>query len=433
MQTHWQGAQTPGPERPSACPVAHSYDPFTSEFLANPYARWAELRRESPVVYAPEIRHYLVTRHADVAAVYQDQENFSASNASSPLWPLAEEAVRLLKENFPRKPTLNNSDPPRHGPMRRAVATCMGQTRWSKLRPQVRTYAQQLVAAFVAQPVADVVKDLAFPLPAFAGFRLLGFPEHDTELLKSWCGERVLLTYGRLEPQAQVAVARNLILFWRYVVEFVTRRQEAPADDLTSDLLEYARHAPQLLNVEDIHNIVYSISLAGHETTSNAVANAVLALLRNPQQWRTLCANPDSVDNAVEELLRFESPVVGKRRVAKRDVIVGGVKIPAGANILLLVGSANRDGACFEDPDQLDITRTNAREHIAFGGPWHYCLGAPLARFEMKTVLQLLIQSAPRMRLVSEQELSFLATAAQRGPYSILVEPCPADEQTISL
>jgi cytochrome P450 len=405
------------------CPIARGFDPFDSLFLANPYPIWAELRQEAPVLYAPEIDHYLVTRYADITKIYKDQENYSASNASSPIWPLAEEAARILKEGFPRKPTLNNSDPPRHGPMRRAVGSCMGTVRWQKLEPEVRTCAERLLTHLVSQSVADIVEDLAFPLPAFAGFRLLGFPAKDTELLKSWCGERMLLTYGRLDAREQAAAARNLVLFWRYVAEFVSFRSENPDDDLTSDLLAYSRKSPELLNVEDINNIVYSISLAGHETTTNAIANGLLALLRNREQWVSVCEDPKRINNAVEELLRFESPVIGKRRKVKREVKIGDVVIPAGANILLLIGSANRDPARFGDPNELDVSRANAGEHVSFGGPWHYCLGAPLARFEMRTVLQLLTKMAPDIALASGEPPSFLPTVAQRGPRRILVEP----------
>jgi cytochrome P450 len=411
----------------SKCPVLNRYDPFSSEFTTDPYQVWAGLRKESPVYYAADINHYIVTRYDDISAVYNDQDNFSAANASSPLSPLAEEAARILKEHFPRKPTLNNSDPPRHGPMRRAVGTSMGATRWRKLQPSVRTCAQGLIADLVKKPVADIVADLAFPLPAFAGFRLLGFPDTDTEMLKSWCKERVLFTYGRLDAEGQVAGAKQMVRFWRYVEEFVKRRIEEPADDLTTDLLAYSRKAPDLLNVEDINNIVYSISLAGHETTTNAIGNAMVALLQNRQQWVALCANPALIDNAVEEVLRFGSPVIGKRRIAKRDVTIGGVPVPVGSNIMLLIGSAHHDPAHFENPNQLDVTRANAGEHIAFGGPWHYCLGAPLARFEMRVVLDLLTKAAPSMRLAPGNELGFHPTATHRGPQQVLVEPRPAN------
>ncbi len=417
-------------ERPSAgskCPVLNSYDPFSSEFTTDPYRIWAGLREASAVYYAEDIDHYIVTRYADIRAVYEDQDNFSAANASSPLSPLAEEAAQILKKGFPRKPTLNNSDPPRHGPMRRAVGTCMGATRWRKLQPSVRACAEDLISSLVKKSVADIVADLAFPLPAFAGFRLLGFPDADTEMLKSWCKERMLLTYGRLDTQGQVAGAQQMVRFWRYVEDFVKQRMQEPADDLTTDLLAYSRKAPGLLNVEDINNIVYSISLAGHETTTNAIGNAMVALLQNREQWAELCGNPSLIENAVEELLRFGSPVIGKRRIAKRDVTIGGVSVPAGSNVMLLIGSAHHDPAHFEDPDQLNVARSNASEHIAFGGPWHYCLGAPLARFEMRVVLELLTKAAPNMRLAASNEFGFHPTATHRGPHQVLVEPCPAN------
>lgn len=405
------------------CPIAHGYDPLAPEVVADPYPVLNRLREEGPVFYLPEFDHYLVTRFDDVEAILLDRDTWSAANASSPLVTICPEAQEILAAGFPRVPTLNNADPPRHGPMRKAVLSVMTPRRIAALEPRLREYAAGLVDALAGEPVVDLVERLAFPFPGYAAFSLLGFPAEDTDMLKEWSAKRVLLTYGRLSDEEQVEIAKVVVQFWRYCEDHVAARRRERADDLTSGLLDLVDERPEQLTDFDVVNIVYSMALAGHETTCNSIGNGMRALLEHRDQWRALVEDSSRIENAVEEILRFDGPVVNHRRVAKVDTDLHGVAIPAGAKIMMCFASAARDPEHFSDPDEFLVERTDAELHMAFGKGPHYCLGAPLARLEIRIVLELLTERTPNMELVPGQTIEYSPNALFRGPKALLVAP----------
>lgn len=410
----------------SGCPVSHTVPWFEPTFQYDPYPLLSGFREEAPVFFDPELDHYVVTRYEDIEQVLTDRTTFASANASSPLWPPCQEAQDILKtEGYKRVPTLNNSDPPRHGPMRKAVLACMSRARMRSLEPSVRHHAEDLVAALVEKPVSDLVADLAYPLPAHAGLGLIGTPESDTEMIKAWGERRVLLTYGHLSPDEQVEVARNVGAFWRYIEQFVADRDAERQDDVTSDLLRYHDEHPDEVTVDDVVNMVYSMALAGHESTTNALSSGLRHLLSHHDQWEALVADRSLIPNAVEECLRFDPPVLGHRRITTCATLVGGVEIPEGARIILLFGSAHRDPEHFPDPDDFDVRRENAGTHLTFGKGVHFCLGAPLARLEFQIVLELLTEHAPAMRLMPDQAFPYAGNALWRTLSELIVEPRP--------
>jgi cytochrome P450 len=176
------------------------------------------------------------------------------------------------------------------------------------------------------------------------------------------------------------------------------------------------------LNHQEVTQIVYELLFAGHETTTGLIANALRRLLTERHAWEEICGDPALIPNAIEEVLRFDSSVIAWRRRTTGAVEIGGVPVPADANLLLLLGSANRDPAVFEDPEHFDIHRPNAKEHLSLGFGAHYCLGAPLARLEARIVLEELSARLPSLRLIPEQTLHFQPNTTFRGPLSLLVE-----------
>lgn len=404
------------------CPVHRGFEPFSDAYMTDPFTEYAALRTEGPVVYVPDLDIYVVSRYEDVRKVIEDREDFLSVGATLPFMPVCPEAKTILAGGFPRKPTFTNCDPPRHPKMRMAASRALSARRWAKAQPAIRGYAEDLVDKMAKTPVADLVNDLAFPLPAFAGFNLLGFPPEDTDRLRNWCGPRVALTYGDLSPEDQVKAANDLVDFWEYARAFVERRLSEPGDDLTTDLLEFASQRPDDLNTEDVVNMVYSISLAAHETTTGGILNGLHLLLADRAQWKAICDDASLIPGAVDELLRINSPLITVRRTASRDVAFGDVTIPKGAVVLVVLAAANRDGRRFEDADELDIRRNNAADHLAFGHMWHLCLGAPLARFEIGLVLELLSQKLPNIRLAEGQTITYPASISIRSPARLLVE-----------
>jgi cytochrome P450 len=211
---------------------------------------------------------------------------------------------------------------------------------------------------------------------------------------------------------------------WQYVKEFVARRWEDPVDDLTSDLVRLSHQKPEQLNQFDIVNIVYSMALAGHETTCNAIGSGMHALLRHRAQWQRLIDEPALIPNAVEEILRFDGPVLYHRRVAKVDTRLGDIVIPAGSKVMMCFASADHDPSQFGiDTEEFHIDRRDAEMHLAFGKGPHLCLGAPLARLETQISLELLTTMTPDMELVPDQDVSYVPNALFRGLEAFLVAP----------
>jgi hypothetical protein len=406
------------------CPIAKDYDPLDPTVVADPYPALQRLRQEGPVFYLPSLDHYIVTRFDDIEAILKDRETWSAANASSPLIPVCQEAQEVLNSGFKRVPTLNNADPPRHAPMRKSVLAVMTPRRLRALEPVLRDYATTLVEGFAKKPVIDFVQEYSFPFPGFAAFSLLGFPDSDTDTLKEWSRTRVLLTYGRLSDEQQVSTAKDIVAMWRYVEDFVAGRTAEPLDDLTSDLVRLAQDQPDQITTFDIVNIVYSMALAGHETTMNTIGSGLLALLRDRQQWQLLIDDPTLITNAVEEILRFDGPVLNHRRVAKVDTSIGGVDIQAGSRIMMCFAAADHDPTHFgKDAESFRVDRSEAELHLAFGKGAHLCLGAPLGRLETQITLELLTTMTPGMELVPDQDLQYSPNALFRGLRSLLVSP----------
>jgi cytochrome P450 len=403
--------------------VAHGYDPLDPGTVLDPHSALKAVREQSPVVYLPDLDHYLVTRYEDVERILLDRDSWSAANASSPLVPVCPAAQAVLAAGFKRVPTLNNADPPRHGPMRKAVLTTMTPRRLKALEPVLRDYARALVLAWRENPVVDFVDEFAFPFPGFAAFSLLGFPDADTEQLKTWSRTRVLLTYGRLSEAEQVSVAGDVVSMWRYVEDFVARRVAEPVDDLTSDLARLSAQKPEQLDQFDIVNIVYSMALAGHETTCNTIGNGLKALLTHRSQWERLLADPSLIPNAVDEILRFDGPVINHRRTARVDIEIGGVTIPSGSRVMLGFASADRDPVAFPAPEEFDVSRENAELHLEFGKGAHLCLGIALGRLETRIALELLAELTPEIDLVPEQQYRYSPNALFRGLQELWVAP----------
>ena len=404
----------------TTCPVTHGFTPFASDYLADPYPFFNALRAAMPVAYSPEYDLYLVSRFDDIVSVLKNRDVFSAANSTIPFGTIAPPAQAILAGGFPRKATFTNADPPRHTAMRSAASKCLTPRRWKSVQPVIDRFVDEQLAAIKGQDLIDLAADVIFPTTSYAGFALLGFPREDNDMLFGWCGKRVLMTYGELDEAEQVVAAQQMVDFWAYCREFVRKREQAPVDDLTSDLIAMAKASDGAVTLEDIDNMVYSLSLASHETTANAMLNGFDRLMRNRHAWDDLLADRSLIPGAVEEMMRFDSPTITHRRLCKADTEIGGVPIPAGATVMLMLGAGNHDPAHFPEPETFDIRRKNAIEHLAFGKNWHFCLGAPLARFEIGLVLDRLLGAMPGMRL-AEETLRYNPVVLFRGPEKLLV------------
>jgi len=404
--------------------IADRFDPFSADYLADPYPMLADARDAAPVFYSADLDHWVVTRYADVRHVLRTTAEFSAINALEPLTKLCPRAAAILKDGgYAATPALTNLDPPGHARQRRLANAAFTPKRVAALEPFIRDLAQRFCDERLRDGHADIIGDFAWAFPALVLFRVLGLPEADLVRVKEGARFRGVVIYGRAGENEQVGAARELASFWQYAAALVEARTKSPADDFVSALVE-ARDVDgdnDALSPQEATSIMLMMLFAGHETTTNLLGNSFYRLLADRASWESICREPNLIPNAIEEVLRFDSSVITWRHKAKHTVDIGGVPVPAQAKLLLLLGSANRDPAVFADPDRFDIRRPNAREHLSFGYGVHNCLGAPLARLEARVVLEEVSRRLPSLRLVDNERIEFPASISMRGPRSLPV------------
>jgi hypothetical protein len=412
---------SPSPAFAQPEPVAADYRPFDHWSM---YDYFSRARREAPVFFCREIGYWVVSRRDDVLAIFRDPDRFSAAIALSPVRGMRPETLAYLKESgFAAEATQVSTDRPKHTRIRNIAGRLLSAKEYARLEPDIRAIVSRFADRLEGRETVDLVADFAYELPALVIFLMLGIPDADTAKIKSWADKRLLLTFGELTAEEERAAAAELVDYWRYCVAMVEDRQRNPRDDYASRLLAARDGDDGVLTLNEIASLVFGLLLAGHETTTNMTANAVHALLTHPEAWQRLVADPTLIPGAIEEALRFASSVVCWRRRTLADVEVAGIAIPAGQNILLALGSANRDEAHFHEPERFDIARANAREHLSFGNGIHFCLGAPLARLELRIILEELVRRFPSMTLADDALPPMIRTIAFRGPQTLLVRP----------
>ena len=408
------------------CPVTgigREFNPFVDPYLAEPYSFWLRARQSEPVFYSPELDYWVVTRYENIKAIFADPKTFSASVAQSPIKPLAPEVVQMLQTGgLKPKPVLSNADPPDHTRIRKHAWQAFTPKRVAELEPDIRRLVIRFIDQFSDAGRADLVRQMFYELPVLVLFIFLGMPEQDVANVKTWARNRLMLTWGRLSDEEQMSNANGLLEYWKFTEDYIQRLVANPPDNYVGDLIRVSRENGNELSIHEITNVVYGLLIAGHETTTSMSANAIVTLMQHRDSWDRLCADPVLIPNAVEELLRIDSSVITWRRKAVKAVEVAGVPIPEGAKLLLALCSGNRDDAHFPEPERFDVERENARTHLSFGFGIHYCLGAPLARLELKVILEELTRRLPSLRLVPDQPWEFPPNTSFRGPAHLWVE-----------
>jgi cytochrome P450 len=402
--------------------VTDRFNPFSADYLADPYPILSDVREAASVFYSADLDHWVVTRYSEVRQVLRTSANFSAVNALEPLTKLCPRAMAVLKDGqYAATPALTNLDPPGHARQRRLVNAAFTPKRIEGLEPFIRDVAARFCDERFHDGRADMIRDLAWALPVLVLFRILGLPESDLVRVKEGARYRGVVLFGRANEEEQIGAARELASFWQYASTLIDRRTERPSDDFISALVHAGDGATDSLTREELTTIMLQMLFAGHETTTNLLGNSFRRLLADPPSWEAICHDPGLIPNAIEEVLRFDSSVIAWRHKTKQEVEIGDVRVPADAKLLLLLGSANRDPAVFPNPDHFDIRRPNAREHLSFGFGPHNCLGAPLARLEARVVLEEVSRRLPTLRLAEDARLDFPASISMRGPRALPV------------
>jgi cytochrome P450 len=425
-----------------ACPhaeLARDFEPFD---LADPFAFYARARAQAPVFYSEELDYWVVTRYEDMREIFRDPATFSSENTQAPFKPRPAEVQQVLDDGgFSVVTGLSGKQPPDHTRLRGFIKKAFTPRRVAELEPEIRAIAIRMIDRFADRGHADLVTELAHELPALVIFRMLGVPDEDVPKVKEWAQSRVYMNFGDQPVAEQAHHAENLVRYWRYCQDLVQARFDEPRDDLPGELARIYQQGDQTLTPDEIAALVYGQLTAGHETTTALLSTGLKELLHQRDAWDAICADPERIPAAVEELLRLSTPVFAWKRLTKRPATIGGVDLPEGTNVLLLLGSGNHDETVFPDPERIDLERDNASRHLSFGLGIHFCLGAPLARLEAKVVLEELTARLPAMVLVEEQPFDFNANATFRGPAHVLVEwplgseaaPAPASDSAYAV
>ena len=365
---------------------ALAFDPYSPELHEDPYPVYRRLRDEQPVHHNAALDFWTLSRWDDVLSALQQPQLFSSS-----------QGIAVGTRGVPRTPMLLMMDPPRHTQLRALVNRAFTPRRITALEPRIREIAVTLVDALAARGEADLVAEFSAPLPTIVIAELLGVPPEDREMFKqksnamaSFRPEDLQRPDGRLELTPMVELGA-------YLARVFEERRRQPRDDLLSALLA-AEVDGRSLGMEELVGFAMLLLVAGNETTTNLISNAAVLLERHPDQRKLLIDQPFRIPTAVEEFLRFESPVQGLARTLTDSLEIHGTRLPAGAQVLLLFASANRDERKRSDPDRLDVTR-DPNPHLAFGFGTHFCLGASLARLEARIAFETLLARIPNYRL----------------------------------
>jgi unspecific monooxygenase len=375
------------------------FDPGDPQFLADPYPTFAALREQAPVHEHPLLGIPVAVSHAACSEVLRGRD-------LGRIWVDAEPAAEFPAFNLLHRNSLLEREGPPHDRLRRLVAGAFNRGHTARLEPRIRELAARLVAELVervrADGSADLMAGVAAVLPVEVIADLLGVPEPERSALRGWSNTIVTMYEadpGRVRRADAERAAAEFVEALRGLAE---HRRRHPGDDLVTDLLDAEGPlAGPRISADELVGTAALLLMAGHEATVNVIGNGVLALLRHPEQWRRLVADPGLDTTAVEELIRYDPPLQLFERTAVVDTVVAGHPVQAGTKIAALLGAAARDPAAFARPDELDVAR-HPNPHLGFGAGVHYCLGAPLARVEVAATIDALRTALPQMQLAAQ-------------------------------
>ncbi len=370
-----------------------TFNPYSPEFRADPYPFYHAML-ESDVLNVPSGNGYVaryVAQHEHVSALLGDSRMIRGANTAwTPPPGMADYFAMTSRWMLFR-------DPPDHTRLRSLVNRAFTPQAVARLRERTRELAHRLIDAIGSQPGFDLIANYAFELPVQVIAEMLGVPHKDRALFREWSQALAAAIDFTNSDEPLLRANRATVALRAYFERLIAQKNAAPDDDILSAMVRAEQDGARL-SLDEVIATCGLLLFAGHETTVNLIGNGTLALLRNPGQLERMRANPELLPNAVEEILRYDSPVQATTRTTSEDIQLGGDLLPAGQEVTLVIGAANRDPRAFAQPDAFDIARASIR-HLSFGSGIHYCVGAPLARMEGEIGLATLFERLPALRL----------------------------------
>ena len=388
---------------------------------ADPYPVFRQMREEYPVYWSELFNSWLVTRYADVVVGLRDRRlsgRRTSTFIDQQLPPDMQDLVAPLKRQL--ESFIGFTDPPDHTRLRKLVTAAFTSRVAEAARPRIQAVVDELIDRVADSGCMDLIRDVAFPAPAIVIAEFLGVPAADRDRFKRWADDFVpFITSGKLTLEIAQTAQEGLRAMRTYLIDIVAERRRAPRQDLLSRLIA-AEADGDVLSDDELLSLCMTMLIGGHETTTNLIGNGMLALLRHPDQAERVPHDPSLLPGAVEEALRYDSPLQRTFRVATEPFDLAGQEIQHGQIVAMMLGAANRDPAQFPNPDVFDVTRPDNR-HIAFGQGIHACFGAPLARIEGEIAIGTLVRRLLGLRLATDS-LDYQSTLGLRALKALPVE-----------
>lgn len=398
------------------------YDPFAPEMQQDPYPWYAALRENAPVWKHPASGIVLVSRHSEVSQILADTRTYSSRMASQPTPGSSEANARIeaiMKDGFPRVSTMLTEDPPLQTRYRKTVGKALSTRRILALEAKVRELTDEILLGWPARGRVDVMNTLSIPLPIRVIGHFLCMKPEVFPHVKRWSDASVAGLGVRITDDERIEAARSVVEMQKYWQSELEPRMAAPNDDILSALtqaeFEDETGAERRLDMPEMISIIQQLMVAGNETTTKVINETFRLLFENPHWFARMQAEPAVTAAVVDEGLRLSSPNQGMFRFVMQDAVLGGVAIPKGGVIWLMFGSANRDAAIFPDPDKFDPARPNLKESVAFGRGAHFCIGAPLARLELRVLFEQVAKRIASFTLPKGYGLTYEPSYILRG------------------
>ncbi|WP_131786769.1 cytochrome P450 [Protofrankia symbiont of Coriaria ruscifolia] len=394
--------------------VDEIFDPQSAQFLSCPYAAYAKTRATIPVAHHGGFDEWIVTGREELLAVLREDERLTSRHNLDGHVPLAPRARAVLERTLFFQPALYNVAGPEHSRFRTFISEYFTPRGLRALEPSIRAIARDLAGGLSASGTGDLLKDFAYPLPYTVIGEVIGIPTADRATVKEWNNAWLALQVVPLPEEQQTAMAEGLLAYEDYLRALLLSRagqetsEGAGGTDLASGLYRATLGDEPLCTLDQAIVSLRFMIAAGHETTTNLIANAVHQLLAVPERWQALAEDHASAAAAVEETLRYDSSVQGALRVAAEQVRIGDVDLPAGSRVRVMFAAAGRDPAQFQDPDEFRLDREGPPRHLGFGFGAHFCVGAPLARLEARIALETLAAALPGLRLADDFQPEYL-------------------------
>jgi cytochrome P450 len=449
MHNQQENAMTSEHNPALRCPIEHmrtpdKFNPFTPEFHADPHGMYQSAQAEQPVFFSPVLNMYVVTRYDDLKTVMRDVETYASGGAFSAgamVNPIALEALGGLNHPIYQY-SLVNADPPTHTRFRNNFQRAFTPRKVALLEPQIRELTHQLLAELREHKRLEVIKSFCDQLPLLTICRLMGVPDAEAPNIKRWSTDYIRAQMPGWTPEEQLHIAQSIQEYYAYLLELVRHyerqlsegatgenltsknltSENLTSENLISTALEARLTGEDVLSNEEIAGLCCNLIFAGHETTAALLANTLQSVLGQREMWDYFCKHPERSSAAVDELVRHGGPAYGLYRRTTRETTLGAITIPEGALVFISYFAANHDPAQFPEPQQLDFRRENAANHFTLGHGIHYCIGAPLAKLEVRLVLEELARTYPSLRLEPNQTLMPIPSYLIRSVQEMVLE-----------